>query len=297
MNKTYKNRLIFVILSLFLLLYLLNTKFIVSNIVDYSIIFFKNLFPATFVFYTFSNLLVDYGFIHIIERILRVKGTLIYIFFMSLISGFPSGAKYTTELLEKGLIDNDTANKYIMFSHFPNPFFVFNTINLILNNVSVTFKLFISLIFSNIIIMFLFKSKSNNSVYFYNHIYPKSFSSSLLEAFNNTFKVILLIYCNSLFFFLIVSVLLKYLSYGKYFIIILSGFFDLTKGVYSVIAIDNIFIKSMFIIIFISFGGISIHMQVCSLISNSLIKYRYFLLGRFIATIISLCIFSILVII
>lgn len=60
---------------------------------------------------------------------------------------------------------------------------------------------------------------------------------------------------------------------------ILSGIFEMTQGVKSVsqLAIPTLY-KACMMTAILSFGGLSVHMQVISIISETKIKYRYFLL-------------------
>ena len=128
MKKKYKNILILVILLSLLIINFISIDTIIIKIIDYTILFFKKIFPVSFIFLTLSNLLIEYNLIQILQRLFRIKSPYIYVFILSLISGFPSGAIYIKELLEKEIISINDANKLIMFSHFPNPLFVINSI-------------------------------------------------------------------------------------------------------------------------------------------------------------------------
>lgn len=289
MKKTFKTILILVTLLVFLILNLINSKYIINNFLDYTNLFTTKLLPVSFINFVISSLLIEYG----IVELLPINISEVYVFILSLISGFPSGAKYTKELLEVDGINKNEANNIILYSHFPNPMFIFGTINLILNDYNLCLKLFISILFSNFII-FLFtkkkiKVKSNN------YTYPHNFSSVLNKAIYSSIKTIILIYGTSIFFYLIFCILTKYIFLDTYLYVFISGLFDLTKGVFSTTLINSNVIKSLFILFFISFGGISIHMQVKSILENTPISYKRFLLGRIIGTIISFTIFLLII--
>ena len=69
---------------------------------------------------------------------------------------------------------------------------------------------------------------------------------------------------------------------------LIKGIMEITIGIDSLVKLNlpltyKIVITSMFL----SFGGLSVHMQVINEIINTKIKYSYFLLGRIIQTIIS----------
>ena len=161
-------------------------------------------------------------------------------------------------------------------------------INLIINDISICIKIFISVFISNFII-YLF---SNKSIYNNKMINNNSFSNILSKNINKSFKNIILIYGISIFFYLISCIIFKYISFNTYSYVFISGIFDLLKGIFTISLINND-IKYFFVLFFISFGGISIHMQVKSIINNKL-SYKYFFIGRIISTIISFFIFFII---
>ena len=101
MKKTLKTIFILVTLLLLLISYLINSKYIISNFLDYTNLFITKLFPVTFINFIFSFLLIEYGLLDLLP--VKING--LYVFFLSLLSGFPSGAKYTKEIFEKDVID------------------------------------------------------------------------------------------------------------------------------------------------------------------------------------------------
>ena len=62
--------------------------------------------------------------------------------------------------------------------------------------------------------------------------------------------------------------------------VLLNGIFDLTNGVFLTSLIANPIIKAIIVIVFFSFGGISVHMQTKSIIADTQIKYKNFFIGR-----------------
>lgn len=293
MKKKYQRIVILVILVILLCLYLLNSSLVIKSILDYTNLFLKKLFPVSFIFFIFSSLLLDYGLIELITTYLHLNGSTIYITLMSLISGFPSGAKYTKDLLDKKLISEKTANYYITFTHFPNPLFILGSVNTIIKDNHLTLLILTSLIASNLITSIVLK-KGKIEEYQTNIQPPNDFSKALSKAIINAIKTIILIYGTSIFFYLIATMLNHYLTLSVYPYILMNGLFDLTKGVFSTTLISNEIIKCLLIILFISMGGISIHMQVKSILTDTKIKYKYFFIGRIISTCFSLSIFLLL---
>ena len=104
-------------------------------------------------------------------------------------------------------------------------------------------------------------------------------------------KIFLIIY---LFFDLISSMILKIFKLKGFYYIIICGLFDLTRGIYSTIIISNNYLRGLLILLFISMGGISIHLQTKSILADTGIKYKYFVQGRIIGTILCIIIYFIL---
>ncbi len=291
MKKNYHRSLILIGLFILFILYIFHSNLVIKEILEYTNLFFKKLFPVSFLFFVFSSLLVDYGLIEMISKIFHCNGSIFYVGFMSMISGFPSGAKYTKDMLLKNFISIDVANYLILFTHFPNPLFVLGSVNLILKNSSLCWKMLGSFILSNLILAFLFKKKEKKK-YVSPPFEKKSFASSLQQAILSSIKVLIVIYGSSVFFYLIAALLNHYLVLSPLCYTLINGFFDLTKGVFSTTLLSNSLLQSYLILIFISMGGLSIHMQVNSIIADTEIQYKKFVLGRVLGTFLALIIFS-----
>jgi hypothetical protein len=203
MKKSYKTILILVNLIIILILYLLNSEYIIKCFLEYTELFYNKLLPTSFIFFTLSSLLIEYK----VLDYLPININSIYIFLLSLISGFPSGSKYTKELLDNNYISLEEASNLLLFSHFPNPLFILGSITLILDK-SICFKLLISIIISNFIILIFTKKYKKK----YNNIPNKnSFSKILKNSIYKSIKTIILIYGTSIFFYLISAIITKYI--------------------------------------------------------------------------------------
>ena len=288
MKKNYKNRFINIILLFILVYYLLNNNLIIDNVLDYSKLFLTRLFPVSFTFYIIIGLLIDYGIIEYINNSLHIKNINLFVYIISMINGYPSGAKYAKDLLDREIINLETANKILMFSHFPNPLFITSTLNIIINNKTINRNILLSLLLSNLIIMIIYSKKN---YYTLNSNDNDDFANNLIKEINNSFKTIIIIYGTSLFFDLISSMILNIFKFRGINYVIVCGLFDLTKGIYSSIIINNIFLRGLLILIFLSIGGISIHLQTKSILTNTKIKYKYFFYGRIIGTILAIIIY------
>lgn len=290
MKKNNKSILILVTLIFVLICFLVNVELIITNIINYTNSFFMKLFPVSFITYLIVYMLIEYGLIQFMNHYLHINSCGLFLFILSFISGFPSGSKYIKLLFDKNIIDKDYANSLLSFTHFPNILFVLGTIKEIINNNTYTYYLLFSIVLSNFIILLFTKKKRININFKYTN---NSFSMVLGNGIIYSIKTIILIYGTSLFFYLISTVILKEFTDNLYLYVFLSGIFDLTNGVINCGLINNCFIKCLFILIFLSIGSISIHMQVNETIGNEL-NYLSFLKGRIIGTFLAIFIFCLL---
>ncbi len=295
MKKNYQRLFIILFLSILLILYTINSPIIINSILSYTKLFITKLFPTNFIFFVISTILIEQGLIELLNTKFKLNSSIFYVTIMSILSGIPSGAKYTKDLLNKKVISNKTANYLITYTHFPNPMFILSAATSLTNN-EIAIKILIALILSNLLIAISLKPKEKE-IYTISDSSPKDFASSLSKAIIDAIKVIIIIYGTSVFFYLITIIINKYLTLNTLNYIIVNGIFDLTKGIFSTSLINNELTKSILIILFSAFGSLSIHIQIKSIISNTSIKYKNFLFGRIIQIMISIPLFLLLYII
>lgn len=284
----------------------------IMNAVSYSFdIWINNVFPSLFPFFVLSEILINYGFIELVgelfkpifEKLFKINGNAAFVFIMSLLSGFPSNAKYTKELYLQNKLNENEATKILMFSHFSNPLFILGTI-------SITFlkdkKLGIIVMFShyitNIVIGFLFRnyypSKLTNDKFSLKKAIlsmhnkrinnNKRFGSIITNSLINTINTLLLILGVITTFLIITTIIDNNFHLSILNKTLVSGFLEMTQGLKHVSLLDSSNkIKAILICMIISFGGLSVHTQILSIISDTKIKYKPFLLARLIHSVIS----------
>ncbi len=280
----------------------------VMNSVEFSFSIWKgSIFPSLFPFFIMSEILINYGFVELISeifkpvmnKVFKVNGAGAFIFIMSLISGFPSSAKYVREIYKKGLIDEKEGTKILMFTHFSNPLFILGTISLtFLNNKEVGFLILIVHYLPNIIIGLiirnLYPSKNENNNFSFNNIFKimnkkqKSFGEILSIAIKDTINTLLLILGTVTIFLIITTIINNTINITPYYQAILNGTIEMTQGLKYISILDlPLKIKTIISVMFISFGGISVHMQIISILSDTKIKYFPYLVARVIHALIS----------
>lgn len=308
MKTKFKSILIIAMLLFILFNILSNSKDTIDTVLFGINIWMYNIFPSLFPFFILSDLLINYGFVEFISelfkrfmRVFNLSGNSSFVLFGSMISGVPSGAKYTKQLLEENLISIEDANHLIMFTHYANPLFIIGTIGtILLNNVNCGYIILFSHIIGGLCTGLIFRRK--NTIYLEKASLNKAidlmnkkrinnkdnFITILSNSINNTLHILFLL-LGTIIIFLVFSNFLNNFSINNNIIIIIKGFLEMTQGIkYISISNYSIIIKLIFITLFISFGGLSVHLQVSSIINDTKIKYKNFLIARIVHSFISI---------
>lgn len=296
-----KNKLLEIVIVVIFLSLLITPNIITTEILEALKVFINTLFPSIFPFFLVSDLLISYNFPitlnkylkQVTKRIFHVEGASSFVIIMSMLSGFPSGAKYIRTLLDKNLINIDEANYLITFTHFANPLFVLTVTKGIFKDIKLSYIILICMYLSNLILGFIIRPKNmqNNKKSLVPLKIP-NFSTNLTSSIISSFKLLAIILGNTCFFYIVTGLIMKLFHHNQLVTILINGFFDITRGITSLTNLSGfITLKSILILTFLAFGGININMQVASIISNSNIKYSNFLIGRICQCALSIAIF------
>ena len=115
-------------------------------------------------------------------------------------------------------------------------------------------------------------------------------SNAIKESINT-----LILILGSISTFLILTTLLNnFIIIPNNFKPLLNGFFEMTQGLKQLSNLDiSLNYKALISIAILSFGGLSVHMQIITIISDTKIKYFPYLISRLIHSFISCFIFYI----
>lgn len=279
MTKNYKRKLTLFFIISFLIIYIVNSTSVTNEFLEYTKLFINTLLPSSFIVLLISTLLINLNVIEFLSNLIKKDSTTLYILLISLISGFPTGIKIVTSLYQNNYIEKENAQSFTYFIHFPNPIFMLNMSYILNTNL---LNLIISLYLPNIFLALFTYKKTSKTKQNTNYL---SFSKALSNSITNTVKTIILIYGTSILFYLSFYLLTKYIKFPFLIYIGLSGLFDLTKGITNIALINNIFIKEHLFLLFLSFGSLSIHMQIKSILQDANLKYLPYIKGRFICMI------------
>ena len=286
-----------IILMLFLISMIIFSDVVIKSVSFAVDICINNLFPSMLPFLILSSILSNYGFVelasHILSPIMRnifhLNSNCAYVLVLSLLSGSPANSKYIKELLDSNKINISDANQILLFSHFVNPIFIIGTIGTIfLGNKTYGFIILISHYLANLIIGIMLRKKEIPKSNTYNNnffnIKPKGFISTLKNAIKDTIDTLLVVFGTITSTLVFSSIINTYFNFNP----ILNGILEITSGLkYISIESTTMFTKIILSTFFISFGGLSIHAQVMSILDNKNIRYLPYLEARLLQGLIS----------
>ena len=276
----------------------------------------NNIVPSLFPFFiavelinnTFFPKLIGKVFQKIMKPLFNVPGIGAYALFMGIISGYPIGAKIVTDLRNKNLCTKEEGERLLTFTNNSGPLFILGTIGITLfGDTSIGLLLLITHLLSCFTVALIFrfwKIKNRNESIDNLNIYSdvisfKDLGKILSTSIVNSIRSIILIGGFVVFFSVVISILNKIyffkifydilktpfiiLNINPNFIIPLtSGIIELTSGVSLIATIPsvNLGINVVFTAFILGFGGVSILLQVWSIISNSDISIKPYILGK-----------------
>ena len=248
----------------------------------------------------------------IMRPIFNVPGVGSYALLMGIISGYPTGAKIVCNLKEQGLLTDVESERLLAFTNNSGPLFILGTVGVSLfGNTLIGFLLLLTHILACISVGILFRFwKKNKNPNFSNlkininnnkqlvnfsnlgEILGKSITSSIstivmIGGFVVLFSVVLSILKNSNIIELLAHIIFPIFKlFGiqdfNFCTSFISGILELTNGVMSISTIPckNISINIILTSFLLGFAGISILLQVYSIIAKSDISIKPYIVGK-----------------
>lgn len=245
-----------------------------------------------------------------------------FAFIMGIISGYPVGAKIVTKLRENNTCTKEECERLLAFTNNSGPLFIVGTVGIsLIGDTTIGIILLLIHIIASITVGILFRfwrsspSLNRNYTFSYNYLSfsrnnnTVSFSNLgeiLGKSIMNSINTVVMIGGFVVLFSVIISILensniLNMLSYLLYPILnifniphefasgILSGFIELTNGLktISTIPIKNYSTTIILSSCLLGFGGISILLQVFSIISKTDISIKPYIIGKILHAIFS----------
>ena len=267
-----KRKITILLIMTFIILIFKNYEIVLKSTLDATTIWLNKVFPYLFIMIIIQDLLINLDFASFF------KNTAVYIFIMSLLSGTPSGTYIISKLKQQNIITKEYANTCLIFTFFANPLFLYSILNSIFLSKFITIRLMLILYLTNLILYFIYKKDlpSNGKSINTNEI---NLSSSIKTSINTTITVLGVI----TFYLILSNIIITEFNIIYPFNIFFKGFLEMTQGLASLIN-SSIKFKEVIAMIFISFGGFSIHTQVSCILNEANLSYKYFFKGRIIQT-------------
>ncbi len=260
---------------------------------------FPSLFPYLFITAIISSLSVSKRLASLLSpvsrKIFRVNGTLSYALFLSLISGYPIGAKMVSDLKEQGLISQAESVRASILCSNSSPAFLIGSIGSItFNDRSFGITLFCLHILSTLINGFIFsfykhKDKPTNP----SNAYPKPKADNLLYDGVYSSVISVLVVGGLITVFYILTEILEKTGVLSPIIYLLStvtdeqtakavvfGCFECTRGLKQLSLGLNSNLTLPIALATCGFGGLSVIMQSLAFLKKAKIKTAPFLLSK-----------------
>lgn len=290
--KKYTNILI-TLLTLYISINLIINPNIQETIKKINIIYLNTLFINLIPFYITIDILINYNITKYIEKIIKKpyikllkepKNT-IYIFIISILTGPVSASKFINQSLNNKEINTNSATHLLTYTNFTNPIFIIEMSKKLLTK-KIGYLIIITQYTLNIITGIIFK---NNKTKEEIKIIPKAqkpFIEILKESTIKNINILTIIYGIFLISNITSSLLFKNLPNNLK--IILTSLIEITNGLNLLQNIKlPINILSSIVTFILTFSGLSIHLQIFSIINNKKIKYSTYLKSRIFHSIIS----------
>ena len=255
----------------------------------------------------------------IMMPLFNVKGEGAFAFIMGIISGYPIGAKIAVNLRKNNICSKEECERLLSFTNNSGPLFIIGTVGITMfGNVQIGILLFITHILAGLTVGLFFRFWKSNKMYrntnnitnrqntslnikisINKKVNLKNLGEIMAESITSSIKTILLIGGFIIVFSSIISIinssgLIKIITTllspifqaihldASFIQGIFTGLLELTNGLSLVC---NIHIKALSVNILIAafllgFGGLSIMLQVLSIISKSDLSCKPYIIGK-----------------
>lgn len=310
MKKTYFLISIFIFLIIFAII--INPKIYIKAFSNGLEIWATILLPTIFPLIFFTKILTDLGVISTIANKFTITTKLFktppisaYAFFISIMSGYPVGAKLVSDLYSDGYVTKQEAFKMTTFTSNSGPMFIYGSVGIgMLFSRQLGIIILISHIFSAVLNGILYRNYSQNTILSANKLLPKN-NFSLQKSMSDSIISILIIGGFICIFFVFIEILnnlqvfaplAQFFSYitginSDFFVAIFNGILEMTHGCLDIAQLNLPVITTTIIISgLITFGGIATMLQAFAFLQKIGMNIKFFLLQKITQTIIAMLI-------
>ncbi|NLL56044.1 MAG: hypothetical protein GX242_02400 [Clostridiales bacterium] len=309
-----KSRHVFILITAFLMVMLIAfpEKYITS-VANGLNLYALNVLPALFPFMFFSKVLGELNFGYDlgkamnkpINKLYNVSGIGGYVLVMSMLSGYPVGAKVLADLYDKKQISTSEAKSISTFTSSSGPLFIVGTVGIVmLGNKLAGFIILISHYLGTILNGFVYNFKKKKTLS--PQLFPPLFDSSkvMQDSITSSILSVLIVGGYIAIFnmaldiitdFGIIKLFVKLFSFTKIDYNLNTGFFssfvEITKGCL-IMSKSGVSINLIvpFCTFAITFGGLSVTLQSMTFLAKCKIKPAFYLLSKLTQALISMII-------
>lgn len=300
MNK--KSIFISIILCIILLLLAIDPKSSIEGCFKGICVWATSIFPALFPFFFITTVLAQTGLIEKIGSLLspltrklyNCDGIAGYVYAMSIISGYPVGAKITADLYENKVISRGQALRITTFTSTSGPLFIVGTVGVgMFVDKTIGLLILVSHILGASLNGLLYRNCYKDEIFTQNHFQRST--KSLEDCMLNSIKSIAIVGGYIALFFMIITMLNNCNIFSPFISFldiitpldantlnaIINGLIEVTRGCLDLSKPG--LSKNILLIIstaLISFGGFSIHMQGLTFLKKFNIPTSFYLLSK-----------------
>lgn len=320
MIKTLKsNRIITFFVLIFIIIFISNPAVYMQSCLNGISVWFFKVFPALFPFFIASRmlLLLEHNSIKPLDKFCSKAfktNNSGRIFFLSLLSGYPIGAKLICDAYKSNQISLKDAKKMMSYCSVSGPMFIVGTVGIgVFKNATIGYILLLSHIVGAVINGIVFRksySKEQDTPSLNYSSQPKS-TNILADSMYDSIISILIVAGYIVFAYVLIDLFnnvsiipniafllgkIPFLSNSKAVTCFLNGLFEMTRGLVGLGTL-NLSAKTVVPIssFLIGFGGLSIFLQSLNFTKELQIKKPFYLFQKFCQGIWAMLISSLLV--
>lgn len=241
---------------------------------------FSVLIPSLYPFLFCSALFVKSGILYSISH----KG--VSLFILSFTGGYPVGAKFVSELYEKGQTDKNGAVKLLSYCINPSVSFCFSTVGVtLLKSRKAGLLILSAIVLSSLtmaLISFLFGERKEYKTKQSNAYITESFSSLFVSSLKDGLSAVITI-CGFVVLFSSLSFIVEALPLSESISLLFGCVLEVTRGV--VLTAENFSLP--FISALLSFGGFSTLFQLKAILQKTDISFLTLFMERLISAVFS----------
>lgn len=248
-----------------------------------------NVLPSVLPFIFFTKILSTFGNIDFLSRpfkrpcyrLYKTPPPSAYVFFMAIISGYPVGAKMTSDLYLQGKISQTDAYKMTSFCSTSGPMFIVGAVGaLMFNNVKIGYFILIAHILGAMINGLLYrniKAKESGQAPYTNMNAKQDLSQIVIDSALSILSVGVII----AIFFVIITAFNPILSlFPSPIKEVLQGTVEITKGCIEISKLTNQKLAMILASFVISFGGLSTILQSMTFLEKIKMPVGLFILQK-----------------